>query len=508
ERLSDWPTAPHLWHVVLASGVRRRLAEPGDRVQDAFAFLGDGRRLVVLTNRPIEARPWFETDVRTVDLRTGAETPVASLRMGFENRPGLSGFAASPDGTRIAFVGPPSELGDDVDVEPNAFDPDLYVLDLGTAAWTNVTADLAASVAGHVRWTTDGTGLRFLATEGARNVIVSARLDGIEVLALEAGSAGAERVHDVDFAGASSFAAVVSRSDRLPWLVADGRDLLLPNRPLERRWALPEPVDQSFAADDGTPIEAWLFRPVPSARGAGKLPLVVYYYGGATPSLRGWNELHAFVVANGYALYVVNPRGANGYGRAFADHHVNDWGEKAGADILRGVADVLARNDDLDPRRVGGFGGSYGGFMTMSLLTKTDRFAAAVSLYGISNLASYFGDGQWGWTYGDQAMARSYPWSHAGWYAEHSPLFHADRITTPLLLLHGAEDGNVPPAESEQMFTALRLLNRPVELVRFSGEDHGLRGTWENRVAHREMMVDWFDRHLRGRPEAWEARWE
>ena len=130
-----------------------------------------------------------------------------------------------------------------------------------------------------------------------------------------------------------------------------------------------------------------------------------------------------------------------------------------------------------------------------------------MSLYGISNVASYFGDGMWGYTYGDQAINR-YPWADPQFFIDHSPLFAADRIETPLLLLHGDEDGNVPPAESEQMFTALRLLNRPVELVRFPGEDHGLRGTWENRVAHRTMLLEWFDRWLRDQPAAWEARWK
>lgn len=508
ERLTDWPVAPHLWHLVVSSGARRRLAVPGDWVQDAFGFRRGGRSLVLLRSRPTGARPWFETEVLTLDLATGAERSVATLAMGFENRPGLSGFAVSPDGSRIAFVGPPSELGVAGAVEPNAFDPDLFVLDLESGAWTNVTGDQRASVDGHLRWTRDGTGIRFLATAGSRQVQVFARLEGIEVVAIEEQSAGGERVHDVDFAGESSYAAVVSRTDRLPWLVGDGRDLALPNLPLEARWVLPAPEDQAFAADDGTPIEAWLYRPIGPDRGDGKLPLVVYYYGGASPTTRGWNELHAYVVANGYALYVVNPRGAHGYGAEFANHHVNDWGEKAGSDILRGVEDVLARNDDLDPTRVGAYGGSYGGFMTMSLVARSDRFAAAVSLYGISNLASYWGDGLWGWTYGDQAMATSYPWSHAEWYTEHSPLFNADRIHTPLLLLHGDQDGNVPPAESEQMFTALRALGREVELVRFAGEDHGLRGTWENRVAHREMMLEWFDAHLRDRPTAWKARWE
>jgi len=514
EKLSDWPTTPHLHLVQLGSGVRRRLAVPGDWTQDSFEVLAGGRTLVTLRNIPIDHRPWFRTEVWTLDLVSGAERLVATLRMGFENRPGLSGMAASPDGRKIAFVGPPSELGDEVAVEPNAFDPDLFVLDLATGAWRNVTARFPPAADGHPHWTPDSSALWFQATEGSRQILVRADLTREEP-PIEVTYPGGERIHDLALAGDGAFAAVVSNVDRLPWLVTRGaergavpRTIDTPNAQLGERWALPRPVEVPVVAEDGTPLEAWLFRPVEAARAAGKLPLIVYYYGGATPILRGWNELFAYLVGNGYALFVINPRGAHGYGRAFADHHVADWGDKAGADILRGVDAVLAVHDDLDPQRVGGFGGSYGGFMTLWLVAHSERFAAAVSLYGISNLASYWGDGMWGWTYGDQAMARKYPWSAPAWYAEHSPLYLADRIRTPLLLLHGEADGNVPPNESEQIFAALRTLGRPVELVRFPGEDHGLRGRWENRVAHREMLLDWFDRYLRDQPAAWEARWK
>jgi dipeptidyl aminopeptidase/acylaminoacyl peptidase len=145
--------------------------------------------------------------------------------------------------------------------------------------------------------------------------------------------------------------------------------------------------------------------------------------------------------------------------------------------------------------------------MTMSLLTQTDMFAAGVSMYGISNIASYWGEGIWGSTYGDMALAGSYPWNTPDLYADRSPLFHADKITTPLLLLHGAVDANVPPGESEQMFTALKMLGRDVELVRFADEDHGISGSWDNRVAHRTMMLEWFDRWLKNDSTEWDTRW-
>ena len=86
-------------------------------------------------------------------------------------------------------------------------------------------------------------------------------------------------------------------------------------------------------------------------------------------------------------------------------------------------------------------------------------------------------------------------------------LYAAGEVTTPLLLLHGDADTNVTPGESQEMFTALQVQGKPVEMVTFAGEDHGIAGSWANYVGHRTMMLEWFDRWLKGQGEAWEARW-
>jgi dipeptidyl aminopeptidase/acylaminoacyl peptidase len=105
-------------------------------------------------------------------------------------------------------------------------------------------------------------------------------------------------------------------------------------------------------------------------------------------------------------------------------------------------------------------------------------------------------------------MARSYPWNRPDIFVERSPLFKADRIHTPLLLTHGTGDTNVPSGESDQMFTALRVLRKDVVYVRFPGQEHGIGGTQAIRVAHNEIRLAWFDKYLKGQPESWEARWE
>jgi acylaminoacyl-peptidase len=92
-------------------------------------------------------------------------------------------------------------------------------------------------------------------------------------------------------------------------------------------------------------------------------------------------------------------------------------------------------------------------------------------------------------------------------YIDRSPLFQADKITAPMLLIHGTDDTNVVPTESEQMFTALRMLGHEAELVRIKGENHGINSKPSVEQLRDAIMLDWFDKYLKGRPDAWASRW-
>ncbi|MCG8462456.1 MAG: prolyl oligopeptidase family serine peptidase, partial [Holophagales bacterium] len=174
--------------------------------------------------------------------------------------------------------------------------------------------------------------------------------------------------------------------------------------------------------------------------------------------------------------------------------------------ILEGTRKFLDAHPSVDASRVGAIGASYGGFMTMHLLTHTDLFTAAISHAGISNLSSYWGRGWWGYLYSAAASAESFPWNARDLYVGQSPIFSADRIRTPLLLLHGDADVNVPAVESHQMYTALKLLGREVELIEIGGEDHTIL-TYPKRKLWARTILAWFDRYLKGQPEAWEHLW-
>lgn len=266
---------------------------------------------------------------------------------------------------------------------------------------------------------------------------------------------------------------------------------------------LGEVRDFRFNNSSGDEIDGRYYLP-PGFDASKKYPLIVFYYGGTVPINRqftGRYPLHLWA-ANGYVVYVPQPRGAIGYGKQFSSQHVNAWGDYAADDIIEGTRAFVAQHEFVDGERIGNIGASYGGFMTMYLATRTDLYAASISHAGISAIASYWGQGWWGYGYSGIASRGSYPWNNRELYVDRSPLYSADRITTPLLLLTGDSDTNVPPGESHNMYTALKLLQREVELIEVPGEDHWILDR-EKRYVWWDTILAWYDRWLKDEPQWW-----
>ncbi len=513
EKLRDYETRRHLWLIEVATGARRSLTAPGDWVLDDAAFVAAKRAIVYARTVPRDERPWFETEIRWIDLIQNTDTLVTTFVAGWESRP--ANLTPSLDGKRLAFFGPPDQVGTGHG-EHNVYNREIWVLDLETKKLERVTkTEGPAYTIGRgdlLSWVHNGHGLVASATDGSVTRLV--RLDeGSVPWDAERLGTIAETISYPALSPDRLVAAfVASNRGLLPNLqvmdLDSGKERVLerPNQELAARWQLAVPEKAPFTGPDGRLIDAWWYPPTAKVDN-GKTPLIVYYYGGANPTTRRFNTTHQVLAANGYAVFVVNPHGAFGYGLKFADAHVNDWGPKAAADIQAGIDAFLAAHPEIDGKRIGIYGGSYGGFMTEYLISTSDRFAAAVAMYGISDIAPYWGAGMWGYTYGDVALAGSFPWNAQKLFAGHSPLYNADRIHTPLLLLHGEADVNVPESESEELYTALKTLGRRVELVTFPGEDHGIAGSWKNWVGHRTLMLDFFDRYLRHQPEAWDGAW-
>lgn len=269
--------------------------------------------------------------------------------------------------------------------------------------------------------------------------------------------------------------------------------------------ALGEVHDWDFKSADGTRIQGRYYLP-PHFDPSKKYPLIVNYYGGTSPTgrnLEGRYATHMYA-AQGYVVYILNPSGTTGFGQEFAARHVNAWGTKTADEIIQGTKLFCKEHPFVDEKKIGCIGASYGGFMTQYLQTRTDIFAAAISHAGISALSSYWGEGYWGYGYCSVANANTYPWNDPKFFTEHSPLFHADKINTPLLLLHGNADTNVPVGESIQMFAALKILGKNVEFVQVDGQDHHILD-YSKRVKWQNTIFAWFAKWLKEQPEWWDA---
>jgi len=263
--------------------------------------------------------------------------------------------------------------------------------------------------------------------------------------------------------------------------------------------------DWDYKTESGNIIDGRYYLPANFDKSK-KYPTIVYYYGGTSPVGRSFTGRWPFSLwaAQGYVVYVLQPSGAIGYGQEFSAKHVNAWGIETADDIMASTKAFVAEHSFVDGSKLANMGASYGGFMTMYLATKTDMFAASVSHAGISNLAEYWGYGWWGVGYSGVATAGSFPWNNSKFYTEQSPLFQADKITTPLLLIHGDSDTNVPVTESHQMYSALMLQDKDVELIEFLGDDHHINGR-SHRMRWWETIMSYLDYKLKEQPLWWET---
>jgi dipeptidyl aminopeptidase/acylaminoacyl peptidase len=248
-----------------------------------------------------------------------------------------------------------------------------------------------------------------------------------------------------------------------------------------------------FRAHDGLALTGWLYRP----RGARDTPgaYVIDFHGGpegqARPAL---NVTYQALLARGVGVFAPNVRGSSGFGKRF----VNLDNGALRADGVRDIAscvDYLTTQRIADPKRVGIMGGSYGGYMVMAgLADYPTRFAAGANLFGVVNFATFFANTE-PWMAAISTVEYGNPATEADLLRRLSPLNRVDRVTAPTLVLHGANDTNVPVVEAEQVVASLKRRGVPVEYVLFPDEGHGWRKT-ANRVRSTVEIVRWFERHL------------
>jgi len=206
-----------------------------------------------------------------------------------------------------------------------------------------------------------------------------------------------------------------------------------------------------------------------------------------------WHEWQTMAAA-GYICFFCNPRGSEGYGDQWRDAIHGSWGEADQDDIHAGIDALIARGN-VDVQRIAVTGGSYGGYMTTWLISHSDRFRCAVAARGVYNLLTEHSTSDAHELI--EIEFSGYPWDLYEELWDHSPLAHAHKINTPLLLLHSERDYRVPISEAEQLFAILRRQKKVVELVRYPREGHELTRTGEpeHRADHMRRTLAWFNRY-------------
>lgn len=508
DRQPGWRRRARLWRLDFTTGVVSPVTF-GFRQLYLNDISSDGSKILLTTSRSrYEQRPTTLRDILVVDLATlQADTIVASD--GF-----VSTASFSPDATKVLVSGTPESLdGIGLDLPEgrtaSMTEGELFIIDIASKAVTPSTKSFDPSVTA-AEWSHADGKIYFTAEDR----------DFIRLFVLDPANGSISRADtgEEDLVGSFSLprsgrlmawrGSSASNSDRLYLTDLRRRSSRVIDSPSDERLAdvalgICRPFD--YVTSRGDSIFARYYLPA-DFDPTKKYPVIVNYYGGCSPTSRNFESRypHHLYAAQGYAVLVINPSGCTGRGQEWASRHVNTAGEGVAADIIEGTQAFCRANEWADSTALGCIGASYGGFMTQYLQTQTPMFAAAISHAGISDHTSYWGEGYWGYSYSEVSMANSYPWSHSDLYVGQSPLFLADKITTPLLFLHGDSDNNVPYGESIQMFTALKLLGRPTALVAVADQDHHILD-YDKRIKWQDTIFAWFEKYLKKDSTWWDA---
>lgn len=508
----------------------RRLTLGGRENNALTGWSDDGSRLMAASNARDAAR--FEPVL--IDVATGATTPVS-------DGAGVSRLLdLSPDG-RHAVITRLLSRGNN----------NLYLVDLSSGAETLLTPHTGPATFGWGEFSADGRSI-YVFSNGSRDRlafgVITLGPDGtpgpIRITA-ERGDAEAETgVLSHDGRRAALFWNVAGRSE-LSWLDTatgaltpgpalpvdivsgsvlsrDGMTLALAGSGADRPGdihrldiasgtltqlthsahdgvdldTLVRPTLVTYQAHDGVELSGWLYRPR-GATGAG--PVVFNYHGGPEGQSRpSMSDVTQALVARGITVFAPNVRGSSGFGKRFVNLD-------NGALRVDGVRDIKATTDHLvaagiaDPARLGIMGGSYGGYMVMAGVTEyPGMFAGGANLFGVVNFETFFARTE-PWMAAISTVEYGDPVTEAEMLRALSPIHKIDIVTTPLIVLHGANDTNVPVVEAEQIVESLRARDVPVEYVLFPDEGHGWRKL-PNRIRSTTAIVGFFERTLGARP--------
>jgi dipeptidyl aminopeptidase/acylaminoacyl peptidase len=481
-------------HVFIADVASHRVKQltNGNYYEHSVQWSPAGDRIMFVSNREPDPDRFFNYDVFTVGVADGAVTRLTQTKNA-EYRP-----VWSPDGKQIAYLGTTRPL---TSSETTMEDTHVWVMnaDGGNRHEVHESID---NRQGAPRWSPDGRALYFTVQErGDSQLWMIPAIGGKPSRVVgETGSVGswsiAMRSNATALAYALSTASAPSElffraGSAVPAALTTLNAPLLANRTLGATEAF------TFRSFDGMSIEAFITKPAGLELGsAAKHPLIVMMHGGPHgeqgPEFNSKAQVYA---AHGWASLMVNFRGSTGYGQKLTDAIFGDQDGGEANDVLAGVDAALKNYPWLDGTRMGLEGGSYGGQLTNWIITQTDRFKAAIPTAGISNLVtqnylSYYHD----------YLAVEYgAFPHQNGIVdklwERSAIRYANKVKTPTMFVHGENDNDVPIAEAEQFYIALKDVGVETIMIRYPREGHGVRESG-HVVDMINRSIAWYERHF------------
>ena len=487
------PGFTHVFVVPATGGAPRQISTGGYDHAGPLAWTPDGDSILCSAERIADADYSLEgPDIWSLPVN-GGEPKQLTRRRGPDTAP-----VASPDGRRIAYTG--------FDFKRQSYTVTrLWVMNTDGSGAKLLTGSLDRDVRSPI-WSADSRLIYFLSDDRGASHLFATTLDGDvkqithgqqrlgsaygagEAFTMSAGgrvavtrSTPSEPVDIVTFD--------VARPDAVTRLTA-ANDSLLAGRKLG-------PVEEiSYDSFDGRAIQGWIVKP-PDFSASKKYPMILAIHGGPH-AMYGveFNQEFQIMAARGFVVLYTNPRGSTGYGEEFGNViHTNYPGDDF-QDLMRGV-DALIGKGYIDPKRLAVTGGSGGGLLTAWIIGHTDRFAAAVSQYPVTNWITQAGTADGGYTHAALWM-KAMPWDNVDQYLKHSPVFFAKNFKTPTMVITGEQDLRTPIAQSEELYFALKARKVDAVLVRIPDEPHGIRGAHpSHRIAKTEHVLGWIEKYTR-----------